>query len=185
MRRSLHTVTFLYADLRGFTPFIEVHGDAAGAELVREYRRLVRAEIADSGGREFKTEGDSFLVEFLTARQALECATGMLERAERWTRDRPELPLRLGVGLHAGEPEADYIGAAVNVAARLGQAAEGGELLASDVVGGLLRTSGVPSAHERAGLALKGIADPPRVYAFDWRSRADPEGASDGQPPPS
>lgn len=173
VRRSLHTVTFLYADLRGFTAFIEERGDAAGAELVSEYRQLVRAEIARTGGRELKTEGDSFLVEFRTARQALECATGILSGAEARTSARPDLPLRIGVGLHAGEPvrfEQDYIGSAVNVAARLGQAADAGELLVSDVVRGLLRTSGSPPAREREGLALKGIADPPRVYAFEWRS---------------
>lgn len=166
VRRSLHTVTFLYADLRGFTAFIEERGDAAGAELVREYRQLARAEVARTGGRELKTEGDSFLVEFRTARQALQCATAILSGAEARTSDRPDLPLRIGVGLHAGEPvrfEQDYIGSAVNVAARLGQAADAGELLVSDVVRGLLRTSGSPPAREREGLALKGIADPPRI----------------------
>lgn len=175
VRRSLHTLTFLYADLRGFTAFVEARGDAAGAALVSEYRRLVRAEVARAGGRELKTEGDSFLVEFRTARQALECATGILARAAREIAERPELPLRIGIGLHAGEPvrfEQDYIGSAVNVAARLGQAAEAGELLASDVVRGLLRTSGAPPARERDGLALKGITDPPRVYSFDWSDRA-------------
>lgn len=173
VRRSLHTLTFLYADLRGFTAFIEQHGDTAGAELVREYRKLVRGEVARSGGRELKTDGDSFLAEFRTARQGLECATGILHAAEARTREHPDLPLNIGIGLHAGEPirfEQDYIGSAVNVAARLGQAAGPGELLASDVVHGLLRTSGAPPAREREGLALKGIADPPRVCAFEWRS---------------
>ncbi len=176
VRRSLHTVTFLYADLRGFTSFVESRGDAAGAGLVAEYRRVVRAEIARAGGRELKTEGDSFLVEFRTARQALQCATGILGSAEVRSRERPDLPLRIGVGVHAGEPirfEQDYIGSAVNLTARLGQTAEAGELLASDVVRGLLRTSGAPPAREREGLALKGIPDPPRVYSFDWRSGTD------------
>jgi hypothetical protein len=76
VRRSLHTLTFLYADLRGFTSFVESRGDAAGAGLVSEYRRLVRAEIARSGGRELKTEGDSFLVEFRTARQGSSARPG-------------------------------------------------------------------------------------------------------------
>lgn len=172
VRRSLTTLTFMYADLRGFTAYIEEHGDEAGTALVREYRALVRRELARVGGRELKTEGDSFLAEFRTARQALECAAAVLRAADARMRERPDLPLRIGVGLHAGEPvrlEADYIGSAVNVAARLGQAAAAGELLGSDVVRGLLRTSGAPPAREREGLTLKGIADPPRVYAFDLR----------------
>lgn len=172
VRRSLTTLTFMYADLRGFTSYIEEHGDEAGTALVREYRALVRRELARVGGRELKTEGDSFLAEFRTARQALGCATAVLRGADARMRERPDLPLHIGVGLHAGEPvrlEADYIGSALNVAARLGQAAAAGELLASDVVRGLLRTSGAPPAREREGLVLKGISDPPRVYAFDLR----------------
>lgn len=168
LERSLHTVTFLFADLRGFTHFVETHGDAAGAELVRDYRALMRSEVARAGGREMKTEGDSFLAEFSTAQQALTCAVGVLRQADRRDGGRPERHLSVGIGVHAGEPvrqEGDYIGSAVNVAARLGQAAAGGELLVSDVVRGLVRTSGLVTTDERKGLILKGIADPPIVYA--------------------
>ena len=59
LERSLTTLTFLFADLRGFTDFVERHGDDAGARLVRDYREVVRAMIRRWGGRELKTEGSS------------------------------------------------------------------------------------------------------------------------------
>ena len=51
LERSLTTLTFLFADLRGFTDFVERHGDDAGARLVRDYREVVRAMIRRWGGR--------------------------------------------------------------------------------------------------------------------------------------
>lgn len=167
-----HTLTFLFADLRDYTSFVERHGDIAAAQLIADYRRLVRREVAGTGGGEVKTEGDSFFVVFSTARQALHCAIGILREAERLNAERPERPLRIGVGIHAGEPVpqgSDYVGSAVNVAARLAQQAGAGELLVSEVVRGLLHAGGTPPMQEREGIALKGVDDPPRVYRVVWQ----------------
>ncbi len=168
------TLSFLFADLRDYTAFVEAHGDAAAAALIADYRRLVRAEVARAGGGEIKTEGDSFYVVFPSARQALQAGIGILREAERQRRERPDRPLRIGVGIHAGEPvphEGQYVGSAVNIAARLAQQAAAGELLVSEIVRGLLRTSGTPPMGEREGLVLKGIADAPRVYAVSVEAR--------------
>ena len=39
---SPHTRAFLFADLRGYTAYVERHGDAAGRELLRTFRAAVR-----------------------------------------------------------------------------------------------------------------------------------------------
>ena len=166
---ALDTRSFLFADLRDFTDFVERQGDAAASELIRVYRILVRAQIARTGGGEVKTEGDSFYVVFDSARQALACGVG-IQRAAAST-STPDRPIRVGIGLHAGEPvphDGQFVGSAVNVAARLAQSAAAGELLCSDVVRGLLRTSDVPPMRERA-VTMKGISDPPRAYEVIWR----------------
>jgi class 3 adenylate cyclase len=161
LRRSLHTVTFFYADLRGFTSLTEELGDAAAARMINEYRAIVRAELTRFHGAELKTEGDSLLAEFTRATEALRCSLAVLERAS--ARNVPgTTPMSIGIGLHAGEPvavENDYVGAAVNVAARLGSAAGAGEILVSDVVRGLTRTADLPMMVEREGLSLKGVSD--------------------------
>ena len=166
------TLTFLFADLRGYTTYVEAHGDRAAAALIADYRRLVRTRVAASAGGEIKTEGDSFYVVFSTARAALDCAIAILRDAERDTAAHPDRPLAIGIGIHAGEPVAhdgQYVGSAVNIAARLGQVAGAGELLISETVRGLLRTSGLPPMAAKRDLVLKGIPDAPTAYAVDWR----------------
>ena len=56
------TVTrgFLFADLRGYTPYVDAHGDHTAAELLDRCRSLVRGEVSAFRGAEIKTEGDSF-----------------------------------------------------------------------------------------------------------------------------
>ena len=163
------TLTFLFADIRDYTSYVEQHGDAQAGRLIAEFRKMVRAQLAATGGGEVKTEGDSFYLVFRTAGQAVRCGAAILREAE--LRSRPERPLRVGVGIHAGEPiplERQYVGSAVNLAARIGSAAESGELLISDTVRGLLRTSGLPPLTEHASMTLKGIQDVPRIYSVDW-----------------
>ncbi len=170
------TATFLFADLREYTTFVERHGDAAAAQLVDEYRRLMREEIARSEGAEIRTEGDSFFVVFESAQTALRCAIAMQREAHRRSEQHPDRPISVGIGLHAGEPvrreDGDYVGSAVNVASRLCSNAPAGEIYVSEVVRGLVRTSGIAPMSERTGITLKGVEDAPRIYAVDWAASA-------------
>src|SRR5947207_10754270 len=167
MSVASQTLTFLFSDLRDYTRFVEQFGDTAATTLIGEYRRIVRAEVAKTAGAEIKTEGDSFYVVFTSARAAVGCGVGILREADRYSRARPDQPMKVGVGIHAGEPvphEGQYVGAAVIVAARLAQSASAGELLVTDVVRALLPRDGAPPMEPRAGLELKGIAEPPQVF---------------------
>jgi len=166
------TLTFFFCDLRDYTAFVEAHGDAVATKLIAAYRALVRSAVARAGGGEIRTEGDSFYVIFSTAAQALQCAIEVLNTAVQHTADHPELPIRVGIGIHAGEPvahEGEFVGSAGNVASRLASQAGPGELLVSEVVRGLLRTSGLAPMNERTGVTLKGISDAPRVFAVAWQ----------------
>jgi len=100
---------FLFADLRGYTDFVEQHGAAAAAALLARYRALAREEIGRFGGAEIKTEGDSFYVVFDSVSSAVRCGLAITTAA----RDAADEPIRVGVGIHAGETvEADggYVG---------------------------------------------------------------------------
>lgn len=166
-------MTFLFADLRDYTTFVEERGDEAASQLTAAYSRIVRAQVAQHRGAEIKTEGDSFFIAFTTARQALSCAMAIVRAAEAHNIRHEGMALQIGVGLHAGEPVrrgGDYVGSAVNIAARLAQNAEAGELLISDLIRGLLRTSGLPPLVERTNLTLKNVADPPRIWSVDWHA---------------
>ena len=171
----MQTRTFLFADLREYTRFVEHHGDEAAATLIGDYRRLVRGEVGRAGGAEVKTEGDSFYVVFESATAALRCGMAILREADRYSIERPDRPMRVGVGIHAGEPQAhegQFVGEAVIVAARLAQLAAPGELLVTELVRGLSSRTSLPAMTERSGLVLKGIDAPPKVYAVSWARSA-------------
>jgi class 3 adenylate cyclase len=126
------TVTFLFTDLEGSTRLWDEHPDAVKAALAR-HDNIVREAITSHGGHVVKTTGDGFHASFATAHDAVESAI-TAQRAlgsEEWTGTGP---LRVRMGLHTCEAElrdGDYYGSAVNRAARLMSAAQGGQVLAS------------------------------------------------------
>lgn len=65
---------FLFADLRGYSAFVERHGDQAGADLIRTYRDLVRAAVAAFRGAEIRTETASTSP---STRRVRPCAAGL------------------------------------------------------------------------------------------------------------
>ena len=165
------TRTFLFADLRDYTAFVERHGDRVAADLVAAYRKLIRQRVQESSGAEIKVEGDAMFVVFPSARQAIACGAAILGDAAARTQAQPDLPMRVGIGLHAGEPVAqddDFIGSAVNVAARIGAAAGAGQLLISELVRALVRTGSPFPMRDRGPVTLKGLSEPIRLYEVVW-----------------
>ena len=170
-RTATVTRAFLFSDLREYTRFVEAHGDAAAAGLLREYRALVRREVRRHTGAEVKTEGDSFYVVFESPAAALECGVAILKGAAEHTRLHGERPLRIGMGLHAGETvpfDDQFVGSAVNIGARLASKAGPGELIISDTFRGLVRTGVTYAMTDRGPLRLKGLSERIRAWRVDW-----------------
>src|SRR5688572_6725412 len=169
---------FLFADLRDYTRYVESHGDQAAATLLHAYRTLVRSAVAEFGGAEIKTEGDSFYVVFPSASSAVQCGLAILDAAAQ--RSRAEgAPIHVGIGVHAGETvetAEGYVGSAVNVAARVCSQARAGELLVTDTVRALTRTFLPVRFVDRRARRLKGIAETVVMY------RVEPVAAPGGQP---
>src|SRR5579859_1080110 len=159
------TLAFLFADLRGYTRFIDEHGDAAAAELVSNYRAIVRETVGRYSGREMGTEGDSFFVVFESVSSAVRCGADILAAT-----GRHDPPIRLGIGIHAGEAaagERGYVAGPVNLAARLCAAARAGDLLITGTVRALTR-SAVEVRFEPAGVRrLKGFDEPVELWRVD------------------
>lgn len=172
---------FLFADLRDYTRYVESHGDRAAATLLEAYRSLVRAAVADYGGAEIKTEGDSFYVVFPSASSAVECGLAIIRSAAEG-RQAGGAPIHVGIGVHAGETvetAEGYVGSAVNVAARVCSQARPGELLVTDTVRALTRTLLPVRFVNRTTRRLKGIGE--RVVLY----RVEPlaEGVAIAPPP--
>jgi class 3 adenylate cyclase len=153
----------LFADIADSTALTERMGDAAFREKARGLDGALRTIIREKSGTpiEGKLLGDGVLAVFTSARQAIEAAL-----ACKTAGASVELPLHLG--LHAGDiirEDNNVYGGAVNIASRISGLSASGEVLVSDIVRGLARTSAVVSFEDRGEQALKGVGEPVRVWA--------------------
>ncbi|MGH9275336.1 MAG: adenylate/guanylate cyclase domain-containing protein, partial [Acidimicrobiales bacterium] len=123
-------VVVMFTDLVESTRLAESLGDATWLELLASHRRLVRQCIHDHDGTEVGTQGDGFLVRFATPDAAVGCAVGV-QRQMGDARTGGSFVPELRVGIHAGEAMADdddLVGRVINLAARVTEAAEPGEI---------------------------------------------------------
>ncbi len=162
--------TVLFTDVEGSTALTQRLGDAKARELLRQHERTVRGALKAHGGSEVKTMGDGFMASFSSATKALECAIAM-QRAFAAHNESAEEPIKVRIGLNAGEPiaeEDDLFGTAVNEAARITAAAQGGEILVADVVRQLTKGKDFLFA-DRGETSLKGVEDPVRLFQVRWQ----------------
>jgi class 3 adenylate cyclase len=137
------TVTFLFSDIEGSSDLVRRVGDDVFAAIRRDHRRLLRETFAVHGGREVDTAGDGFFVAFDSARSAVAAAVGVqLALATfAWPADAEVL---VRIGLHTAEPHQDddgYVGIGVHRAARICDAARGGQILVSNATAGIIEDS--------------------------------------------
>jgi class 3 adenylate cyclase len=122
--------------------------------------------------------GDGFMASFGSAVKALECAVALQRGMEQGTWNMGER-VRVRIGLNAGEPIAeddpdgrgDLFGTAVIRAARIAALAQGGEILAANVVRELAEGKGFLFG-DRGEVALRGFDDPVRLFEVRWREDA-------------
>ena len=117
--------------------------EALAMELLQEHRRLLRPEFARYNGQEIKTVGDAFLVEFVSAVQATECAVAIQRLLwERNAKAEANRRILLRIGLHLGDvihEQNDVFGDGVNIAARIQPLAEPGGICLSEDVANQIR----------------------------------------------
>ena len=177
MLSSTQVVALLFTDLVGSTAILQRLGDDGAEQLRRTHFSLLRQAVEAAGGQEVKTLGDGLMAVFTSPVQATQCAVDVQRAIEVHNRGQAaghELHLR--VGLHAGEPiedEGDFHGTAVVVARRLCDAARGGQILASDLVAGLVGSRGGFLFRPVGPLKLKGLTDPLPAVEIGWRDPAD------------
>jgi adenylate cyclase len=183
-------VTILFTDIEGSTALTQRLGDAKAQEILRTHNTIVRDALKAHGGSEIKHTGDGIMASFPSASGAIGCAIAIQrafaqhnesilrqaqdERAEPVEAQRAEpveAPIRVRIGLNAGEPvaeEADLFGTAVQLAARICAYAEPAQILAPIVVRELAAGKGFLFS-DRGEAVLRGFEDPVRLYEVRWR----------------
>jgi predicted ATPase/class 3 adenylate cyclase/DNA-binding CsgD family transcriptional regulator len=129
------TVTLLLADVEGSTRLWESQPEEMAEAVAQLDRTVLEVIVAHDGVRPVEQgEGDSFVVAFARASDAVACALE-LQLA-------PLAPIRLRIGVHTGEvqlrDEGNYVGPTVNRTARLRDLAHGGQTVLSGTTGDLV-----------------------------------------------
>jgi class 3 adenylate cyclase len=172
MEPAAAVVTLLFTDLVGSTALLSELGDDEAEQLRRVHFGLLRDVAAAHGGQEVKNLGDGLMVAFPSAVNAVGCAIGIQQAVHRHNTREGDERLRVRVGLHVGEPirdEGDYFGTPVVIAKRLCDRADGGQILASELMRGLVGSRGGFEFHARGPMELKGIAEPLPAVEVGWK----------------
>ena len=143
--------------------------DALPRNVLRVHERLTRGALTQHGGTRIRQRGPLFMASFTSASGALDAAITMQQAVSEHFAET-ETPIRIRVGINAGEPieeDDDLCGTAVIRAARIMNAAAGGEVLVSDIVRGLVAGKDYLFT-DKSERALKGFEEPVRLYAVAW-----------------
>lgn len=188
-------VTVLFADISGFTALAERLGPADLHENMRAAWDVIADEIRANAGIIEKYIGDAVVAVFgavgaaavdhpAQAQRAALAIVAALERTNNAIAERTGRRLALRIGLNTGmavvgaigdrQSEFGVLGDAVNVAARLEQAAEPGEILIGDAT--YRRTPGLFAYEPHPPIVAKGKTAPLAA----WRLIGDAAQGADG-----
>ena len=166
--------TIMFTDIVGFTEFNALRGDSEAIQLLSLQERIVKEELAGDS-RIVKELGDGLMVWFADACDAIDTGLRLQERFEEeaWNSDTP---LWVRIGVHAGKQRRrgdDLLGHDVNVASRIMNLANTGEVLASEET--VRRAAALlPDVEfkQLGPVVMKGIPTPIKLYRVERHADA-------------
>src|SRR5262245_2836157 len=109
----------MFTDMVGYSALAQ-RNEALAISLLEEHRRILRELLPAHGGREVKTTGDGFLIEFPSALAAVQAAVAIQQAIfQRNQSATPDNQINIRVGIHVGDVIAsagDIHGDGVNIA---------------------------------------------------------------------
>ena len=165
--------TVLFTDMVSSTELLARVGDATYRQMRADHERVVRWAVEENGGELMTVTGDGTLSVFDGPSAAVRCA-------ETICRETAKAEIEVRCGVHTGELERDAMnvtGLTVHIGARVGAAAEPGQVLVSRTVHDLVAGSGLTFA-SRGEHELKGVPGTWELFAV-----TQAEIQSDGLPP--
>jgi adenylate cyclase len=167
-------IVIMFTDMVGSTKLTHDHGDYGAQSVVRAHNAIVRAALAQHGGREVKHTGDGIMAVFFTGASAVQATIDIQHEVVRHNEGSDVMPLKIRIGLNAGKvihEEDDYYGAAVQLAARVCAVAGPDQITVTESVMSLCKGRDFEFA-DRGKHSLKGIDHPVQVFEVTWNADA-------------
>ncbi len=175
MERRLAAI--LAADMVGYSRLMEADEQGTLARLRAHRIELIDPAIQKNRGTVIKTTGDGMLVEFSSACDAVACAVEVQSRMSRRNTDVPgEQRIQFRIGVNLGDiifEDGDIFGGGVNVAARLEQSAEAGDVLISGAVHEQVSGRMDLQFQDLGDLSLKNLSQPVHTYRIELDGPVD------------
>ena len=157
------TKTFVFTDIVDSTKFSELMKERWETVVLKVHDETIKRLASDHGGEVVKSTGDGFFLAFPQPSAAVDAAVAIQKQLELQA-----FPAEVRIGLHTTEAQddsGDYHGEGINLAARIGELAGGGQILAT-----CNSVTGIPlvcSSPEEA--QLNGFSEPVQITSIDWR----------------
>jgi len=159
-------VCIMFTDLVGSTQMTHERGDYGAQEIVRIHNAIVRTALAGHHGREVKHTGDGIMASFSSAANAVRAAMQIRSSLSEHNARKDALPVRVRMGLNVGEAvqeEDDFFGTTVQLAARVCDKADEGEIFVTDNVRELSKGQGI-DVEDAGKYEMKGVPEPVTLY---------------------
>ena len=157
----------MFTDIVGYSSLTQKN-ERLALELLEEHRKIVRPIVARHNGREIKTIGDAFLIEFGSALEATECAVEVQRSLHDYNQEsNPARRVHIRIGIHLGDViqrQNDVLGDAVNIASRVEPLAEADGICISEQVYDQVRNKVNYRIEDLGPHRLKNIDYPISVY---------------------
>jgi adenylate cyclase len=166
-REKRRLAAVMFTDIVGYSALSQKNEKLA-LELLEDHRLLLRPQFQKYNGKEIKTIGDAFLVEFQSAVEAVECAIVIQKELQASSALLPpEKRIQVRIGIHVGDivhREGDIYGDGVNIASRIQPLAEPGGICLSEQVVDQVRNK-IKAPIVSLGIhSLKNIEDPQKIF---------------------
>ncbi len=146
---SMRDIAVLFTDVVGSTKYFKKYGDIKGRAMLRKHHTMAISIVEEYGGSLIKEVGDSVMVYFPDAANAVKASVKMQHRFAAYNKEaNAQHEIHVRVGIHFGKvivEERDIYGDVVNVAAKLTNLANGDQLFVSEEVYRL--TKGLPNVN--------------------------------------
>jgi len=171
---SKHTTqrVVMITDMKSFSKMTEEDGSILTAKAIQKHRDLLLPLVEQHGGHGKSTGGDGLVAAFDSPSEAV-CAAAEMQRAldNHNSSHAGERDMTVRIGIADGEVVLDkggrpFIGAALNLAARVMNLADGGQAFTTAAIAA--KAGGTVSTHSHGTFELKNIATPVEVVEILW-----------------